>query len=84
MAGPAPVVDAHDGSVVQDGATFWLFGTAYDCGFSLGKVGTSWCGVRAYSSTDFFHWTDRGYAVEPNNARGKLVALDSSYTLCVP
>lgn len=66
MAGPAPLVDAHDGSVVQDGGTFWLYGTAYDCGFSLGKVGTPWCGVRAFSSTDFFHWTDRGYAVAPD------------------
>ena len=64
-AGPPPVVDAHDGSVVQDGATFWLFGTAYDCGFALGTVGTSWCGIRSYSSSDFVNWTPQGYAVAP-------------------
>jgi hypothetical protein len=64
-AGPPPLVDAHDGSVVQDGSTFWLFGTAYDCGFALETVGTKWCGIRAFSSTDFVHWSAQGYAVAP-------------------
>ncbi len=63
--GPPPLVDAHDGSIVQDGTTFWLFGTAYDCGFALGKIGTPWCGIRAFSSTDFVHWSPQGYAVAP-------------------
>lgn len=65
--GPPPVLDAHDGSVVQDGGTFWVFGTAYDCGFGLNKVGTRWCGIKAYSSTDLVRWTSRGYAVAPDD-----------------
>jgi hypothetical protein len=65
-AGPPPVVDAHDGSVVQDGGTFWLFGTAYDCGFALRTVGTQWCGIRSFSSTDFVHWSTQGYAIAPS------------------
>ena len=65
--GPPPVVDAHDGSMVQDRSTFWLFGTAYDCGFGLNRVGTRWCGIRAFSSTDLTAWTPRGYAIEPTD-----------------
>jgi hypothetical protein len=64
--GPAPVIDAHDGSVVQDGSTFWVFGTSYDCGFGLNKVGTKWCGIKAFSSTDLLEWTGRGYAITPD------------------
>ena len=63
--GPPPVVDAHDGSLVQDGSTFWLFGTAYECGFALAQVGTRWCGVRAFSSTDLLTWSPEGYAIAP-------------------
>lgn len=65
QVGPPPVVDAHDGSLVQDGTSFWFFGTAYQCGFALGTIGTAWCGVRAYSSTDLVHWSARDYAVPP-------------------
>jgi hypothetical protein len=63
--GPPPLVDAHDGSLVQDGGTFWFFGTAYDCGFALATVGTRWCGVQAFSSVDLLRWSPRGYAVTP-------------------
>jgi hypothetical protein len=64
--GPPPVIDAHDGSVVQDGGTFWIFGTSYDCGFGLNKVGTRWCGIKAFSSTDLVQWTGRGFAITPD------------------
>lgn len=64
-AGPPATVDAHDGSIVQDGGTYWLFGTAYECGFALAVVGTPWCGIRAFSSIDLVRWADRGYAVAP-------------------
>lgn len=65
--GHPPVVDANDGSIVQDGGTYWLFGTGYDCGFALRVVGTRWCGVRAFSSTDLVAWADRGYAIAPTD-----------------
>lgn len=65
--GPPPDIDAHDGSVVQDRGTFWVFGTAYECGFGLRKVGTRWCGIGAFSSTDLVNWTSRGYAIEPTD-----------------
>lgn len=63
--GPPPVIDAHDGSVVQDRATVWIFGTAYGCGFGLRQVGTRWCGINAFSSTDLRTWTPRGQPVAP-------------------
>ena len=65
--GPPPILDAHDGSMVQDGATVWIFGTAYDCGFGLGRVGTRWCGINAFSSTDMVTWTPRGQPVAPTD-----------------
>jgi len=65
--GPPPLLDAHDGSIVQDGATFWLFGTSYGCGFALGKAGTKWCGVSAFSSIDLQTWTPRGQPVPPTD-----------------
>lgn len=65
--GPPPLLDAHDGSIVQDGRTYWLFGTAYGCGFALGKAGTRWCGINAFSSTDLQVWTPRGSAVPPSD-----------------
>ena len=64
--GPPPALDAHDGSIVQDGATFWIFGTAYACGFGLNRVGTRWCGINAFSSTDLQTWTPRGQAIAPD------------------
>lgn len=63
---PAPAIDAHDGSVVQDGGTYWIFGTAYGCGFGLNRVGTRWCGINAFSSTDLQTWTPGGQAVAPD------------------
>jgi beta-xylosidase len=64
--GPPPVLDAHDGSVVQDGATFWIFGTSYACGFGLNRVGTRWCGINAFSSADLQTWTPQGQPVAPD------------------
>ncbi len=63
--GPPPAVDAHDGSIVQDGATFWMYGTSYQCGFALGRAGTKWCGILAFSSTNLVDWSPRGQAVAP-------------------
>lgn len=37
-------LDAHDGMIVQDGATFYLYGTRYGCGFTWGVANTPFCG----------------------------------------
>lgn len=62
-------LDAHDGSLLQapDG-TIYLYGTAYGCGFTLGKAGP-YCGVRVYTTTDL-----RTFA--PAGAIGGVYAFD--------
>jgi beta-xylosidase len=67
LLGPPPTLDAHDGSVVQDGGTYWIFGTAYDCGFGLHKVGTRWCGINAFSSTDLVDWVAAPQPIAPTD-----------------
>lgn len=49
-------IDAHDGMVLQVGNTFYLYGTAYACGFQWQVTG-SWCGFNIYSSPDRVVWT---------------------------
>lgn len=58
-------LDAHDGTIRQFGDTFYLYGTAYACGFGWGQKGTPWCGFRTYSSNDLRHWVDRGLLFDP-------------------
>ncbi len=47
-AAPKPVIlsglDAHDGTVVKYGSTFYLYGTEYKCGFTWLKAHTPFCG----------------------------------------
>lgn len=62
-----PHLDAHDGKIVQFDGTYYLYGTSYDCGFALNRVGTSWCGIRVYTSPDLTNWTDAGFAVPPDS-----------------
>lgn len=57
-------LDAHDGSVLQVGNTYYLYGTSYACGYQY-RHDSSFCGFKAYSSTDLVHWTDRGYVMAP-------------------
>lgn len=47
-------LDAHDGTVVKDGATYYLYGTRYACGFQWGVTTTPFCG--------FGVWTGPGLA----------------------
>ena len=63
-------IDAHDGDLLQtpDG-TIYLYGTAYGCGFRLMTPGTSWCGVRVYTTRDLQTWT-------PAGGVGGMYALD--------
>jgi hypothetical protein len=57
-------VDAHDGSILQVGDVYYLYGTSYSCGY-IYEQNSNFCGYKVYSSPDLRHWTDRGYIVEP-------------------
>jgi Glycosyl hydrolases family 43 len=57
-------LDAHDGSILQVGAVFYLYGTSYACGYRY-EQNSSFCGFKVYSSPDLAHWTDRGYVLAP-------------------
>jgi hypothetical protein len=57
-------LDAHDGSLLQVGNVFYLYGTSYACGYGY-QQNSDFCGFKAYSSPDLVHWTDRGYIVAP-------------------
>jgi Glycosyl hydrolases family 43 len=57
-------LDAHDGSLLQVGDVFYLYGTSYDCGYRY-QQNSSFCGFKVYSSPDLVHWTDRGYIIAP-------------------
>jgi hypothetical protein len=37
-------LDLHDGTVLQYGGTYYLYGTRYGCGFQWSVPGTPWCG----------------------------------------
>jgi hypothetical protein len=61
-------LDAHDGSILQVGDTFYLYGTSYACGYGY-QVNDQFCGFKVYSSPDLAHWSDRGYIVAPGACR---------------
>lgn len=42
--------DQHDGEVVKVGSEYYLYGTAYGCGFTWGVHGTPFCGFYASSA----------------------------------
>lgn len=44
-------LDAHDGTVVKDGLTYYLYGTRYGCGFQWGVTNTPFCGFGVWTST---------------------------------
>lgn len=54
-AAAAPVtiygLDAHDGTIVQFGGTYYLYGTKYDCGFTWGTRGTPFCGFGVWTAS---------------------------------
>lgn len=43
-------MDAHDGTIVQDGAVHYLYGTRYGCGFYWMSP-SPWCGFGVWKST---------------------------------
>jgi hypothetical protein len=60
-------IDAHDGGIWQDPNTraFYLYGTAYACGFQWHVAGSPFCGFRVYSSPDAANWTPQGFLFDP-------------------
>lgn len=77
LAGTQPVikvdvngnaVDAHDGSLKQFGDTFYLYGTAYACGYIWNTTPSTFCGFKVYTSQDMVRWTDRGYLYDASGS----------------
>jgi Glycosyl hydrolases family 43 len=60
-------LDAHDGTIVQVGATYYLYGGQDGCGYRLGDPSTRWCGFGVHTSTDLVNWTYAGVLFNPNN-----------------
>lgn len=44
-------VDLHDGMMLQQGGTYYLYGTEYGCGFNWLTHGTPWCGFGVSTAT---------------------------------
>lgn len=44
-------VDLHDGMMLQQGATYYLYGTEYGCGFTWQQHNTPWCGFGVSTAT---------------------------------
>jgi hypothetical protein len=43
-------LDAHDGTIVQYGGTYYLYGTRYGCGFHWGQANTPFCGFGVWTA----------------------------------
>src|SRR6201992_4231243 len=72
-------VDAHDGEISVFGGAYYLYGTAYDCGYHWQGGGTPFCGFKVYSSTDLVHWADRGYLFDPTGSVWQTRCNGSTY-----
>src|SRR5262249_61955168 len=59
-------IDAHEHSILQVGSTFYLYGTAFSCGYGWRTMGP-WCGFKVYSSSDMINWTYLGQPFDPNS-----------------
>lgn len=68
-------LDAHDGTVVEDAGTYYLYGTKYACGFQWGVTSTPFCGFGVWTSTALAGpWAYQGLLFHPgstNTARGE-------------
>lgn len=62
-------LDLHDGTIVQDGGTFYLYGTRYGCGFQWGVQGTPWCGFGVSTAPSLSGpWSPTTLLFNPNDA----------------
>jgi hypothetical protein len=72
-------VDAHDGEISVFNGTYYLYGTAYDCGYRWRAPGAPFCGFKVYSSPDLTHWTDRGYLFDPTTSQWQTRCNGDTY-----
>jgi beta-xylosidase len=61
-------VDAHDGEIRYFNGKYFLYGTSYNCGYSVQHMEYPWCGFKTYSSMDLAHWKDEGYLFNPQGS----------------
>lgn len=65
-------IDAHDGEIVQFGARYYWYGTAYSCGFYWIDPSSPFCGFNVYESADLTHWTGPFLLFQPNSVWQQL------------
>lgn len=56
-------IQAHGGSVLYEDGTYYWYGENKER--TDGTTGLAHWGMRCYSSTDLYNWTDRGLIIEP-------------------
>jgi len=61
------LIDAHDGGIERFGNRYYLYGTSYECGFrwAVPMPPNTFCGFKAYSSSDLTTWRDEGLLYDP-------------------
>jgi hypothetical protein len=59
-------LDLHDGTIVEQSGTYYLYGTEYGCGFTWGQQNTPFCGFGVSTSTDRIHWSTPKLLFDPN------------------
>jgi hypothetical protein len=72
-------VDAHDGHIAVFGGVYYLYGTAYDCGYQWNTDASPFCGFKVYSSPDLVHWADRGYLFDPTSSNWQTRCNGTTY-----
>jgi hypothetical protein len=60
-------LDAHDGTIYQDGSTLYLVGTRYGCGYQWQNSASPFCGFGLWTSTTISGpWSYQGLLFDPN------------------
>ena len=60
-------LDLHEGTVVQAGGTYYLYGVRYACGFQWQTPNTPWCGFGVSTSTDKINWSAPRLLFDPQS-----------------
>ncbi|KAF2094605.1 hypothetical protein NA57DRAFT_80404 [Rhizodiscina lignyota] len=62
------LLDAHDGKLYYFEEKYYLYGTAYNCGFRwrTANFTSPFCGFKSYSSTNMKVWKDEGFLFNAN------------------